>query len=318
VVSVATPSALADMGVMAEGSALSWPISEYQGKTLQLASFYPQGQKQRTIEIFNKGTAAFDFKATPSAPWIKLSQQSGRVNDQQNLRVSIDWQQLALGEHQGEVHVEGTGWGGAHIQITAVKTAPQQAIGFAEADGYIAIDAASGQMVGNNAQRWWQKIPGHGRGDASMAAMTKLDYQVGASAAAIRQSAYLEYPLWLQQAGRFTLEAIIAPTLELQPGRGLRFAVGLNDEPLQQIDTLADRSNTAWEQAVLDGVRTVQIPLHFKKPGPHKLRIYLVDPALVLQKLMLDTGGLQPSYLGPPQSPFLKKAPLERSSTTAD
>jgi hypothetical protein len=108
------------------------------------------------------------------------------------------------------------------------------------------------------------------------------------------------------------LQAIIAPTLELQPGRGLRFAVGLNDEPLQQIDTLADRSNTAWEQAVLDGVRTVQIPLHFKKPGPHKLRIYLVDPALVLQKLILDTGGLQPSYLGPRQSPFLEKAPLER------
>lgn len=308
VVSVATPLPVADMGVMAEGSPLSWPITEYQGKNLHLQPFYPQGQRERQLEIFNKGTAPFEFKATASKPWIQLSQQNGKVTEQQTIAVSIDWDQAAAGENLGEVYVQGTGWGGARVHITAHKTAPITGQGFVDADGYIAIDAASGKVLANNSQRWWQKIPGHGRGEASMAAMTELDYQVGIKTADIQQSAALEYPLWLNQAGTFTLHAVVAPTLDLVPGRGLRVAISLNNEPPMLVDTLSDRSNTAWEQAVLDGVRTLQIPLQFNQPGAHKLRIYLVDPALVLQKLILDTGGLQPSYLGPLQSPYVGSA----------
>ena len=299
-------SAVAEMGVMAEGSASYWPATDYRGEQLALDSFYPQGQQQRKIEVFNRGTQAFPFTAKASTDWIQLSQTKGQIEVAETIQVSIDWSKVKTGLNIGEVHVQGTGWGGAKIKVSAMKPETEPTSGFVEADGYIALEAASAKVQGNNKHSWWQLIPGHGRGEASMAAMTELDYQIKD----IRKAPYLEYPLYFHASGEFTLHSVIAPTLDLVPGRGLRFAVALNNDEPQIIDSLADKSPSVWNNAVLDGVRTIKSSIKVNKAGEHKLRIYLVDPALVLQKLMIDTGGLKPSYLGPEQSQkIVKKLP---------
>ncbi|MBN7818585.1 glycosyl hydrolase 115 family protein [Bowmanella yangjiangensis] len=293
--------AVADMGVAIEGSALSWPLNEPEGQDLVLPEFTLYGQKQRYIDVFNKQSAPFDFIAKTSAPWITLSHETGNVETLQRVWVSIDWQQLPVGEHQGWVHVQGTGWGGARIFVQAKKNAPPKGSGFVEADGYVAMSAARANIRGNTEKAWWATVPGHGYFGQSTSSFTHIDYVWQPHEA----TPYLEFPLYLFSQGEFDLHLWLAPSLGFVPDRGMRLAVGLDEQTPVTLDMLADNSQQEWERTVLDGLRKVTTPIKVEQPGHQKLRVYLRDPGVVLQKLILDTGGLYPSYLGPPESQYI-------------
>jgi len=40
-------------------------------------------------------------------------------------------------------------------------------------------------------------------------------------------------------------------------------------------------------------------------PGAHTLTIWMIEPAVLIEKIVMDTGGHLPSYLGPPESMIL-------------
>jgi hypothetical protein len=103
------------------------------------------------------------------------------------------------------------------------------------------------------------------------------------------------------------VEAIIDPTLKFVQGRGLRYALSFDDQPPQIVtavpaDYTALDGNHDWETTVTDSVRKVKTSLTVSKAGYHTLKFWMVDPGVVLQKLVVNLGGVQPSYLGPPES----------------
>lgn len=41
---------------------------------------------------------------------------------------------------------------------------------------------------------------------------------------------------------------------------------------------------------------------YIKNTGKHLVKFWMVSPGVVLQKMVLDMGGIKPSYLGPPET----------------
>jgi hypothetical protein len=66
----------------------------------------------------------------------------------------------------------------------------------------------------------------------------------------------------------------------------------------------AGDSNRSWEESVRINARYASATVSIEKPGYHTLKFWMVDAGVVLQKVIVNTGGLRPSYLGPPESYF--------------
>lgn len=109
----------------------------------------------------------------------------------------------------------------------------------------------------------------------------------------------------LATRGDVTVELQCAPSLDYQSGDGLRLAVSFDDAPAQivKLDTWATLQT--WERSVADGIRRVTTKHRIDHSGPHVLKYWMVTPGVVLERIIIDAGGVRPSYLGPNESPQL-------------
>ena len=284
---------------------------------LRLATFDDFNRQTRAIDIFNRGDRPFDWTAAANRPWIQLSPDSGEVTQGQRLHVSIDWSQVPLGRQAGDIEIRQRGGAEVTVHVTAfhpVSPGRESLDGFVEANHYVSIEAAhfTGETTAGGAR--WVEIPDYGE---TLSAMTIFPV-TAASLMPPRAAPTLKYRVYLFDSGKVRLQALLAPTLNFVPGRGLRYAVSIDDQTPVIVDALADDSQKAWATAVSDGVRKVTTILHVASPGYHTLQFRMIDPGVVLEKLVLalrnpdaprasrkavPSGPAVPgSYLGPPES----------------
>jgi hypothetical protein len=294
-----TPEA-AEMGVAVEGR--TEPITSGAA----LPAFDAINRQNAYIDVFNRGKQPFDFSAAVSAPWIVLSATYGRVDADQRLWVGIDWNKVPAGPADGMVTLSGAG-GTVAVTVNAFNPTDvtrDSLVGFVEGRGVVSIEPEHFTKRTEAGENRWTKIDDYGRTLSGMRSMAQVD---APSATPGKDSPCLEYRMYLLTAGPAEVTAITAPTLNFVPDRGVRYAVSFDDEA-PQVVTLVRRGfqarsgNPEWEKLVADNANAGKSRHVLATPGYHTLKIWMVDPAVVMQKLIVDLGGLKPSYLGPPES----------------
>jgi hypothetical protein len=273
---------------------------------LGLPIFEAGQQQSRTIDIANRGTEPFRYTTEASTPWIHINHASGTVSTDQHILVSIDGSSLPAGLSDGSVvirHLDAAWDSPVTIMIRARKVAGAVS-GFAEANGFVSIEAA--HFSANHASEGvkWEEISGFGETLSGMEAFpVTAESTVPPSARAC-----MDYSFFLYDSGARALSSILAPTMSFAPGRGLRYSVAIDGMPPTIVDAWASNTQADWARAVSDGVHRVSTPLGYLATGQHTLQFCRVDPGVVLERLIISHDTTSPTYLGPPESAFFSPA----------
>jgi len=104
----------------------------------------------------------------------------------------------------------------------------------------------------------------------------------------------LVYDMYLFHSGDARLDIDCLPTKPVAPDRGVRLAVGIDGE--------APRILSGKGGDVLANLRRLSTLVKIIAPGKHALTVWMVDPGVVIDKLVLEFSPPKDSYLGPPES----------------
>ncbi len=155
----------------------------------------------------------------------------------------------------------------------------------------------------------WHIIPNIGRDGDGI-----TTFPVTATPAANPPS--LDYDFDATDTGNLNVNLYFSPTLNFSgESKGLQYAVSIdNDQPQTVSIDKDDHNQKEWSNWVANNIiiTTTRHPITAK--GPHTLHYTMISPSIILQKLVLDFGGMKPSYLGPSIAKAGNNAPQNTSS----
>ncbi len=174
---------------------------------------------------------------------------------------------------------------------------------FFERDGVVSMLAGNFSNVVNTSSIKWKTIPQIGREGNGI---TTFPVTAAAKPSFTNTSPRVEYTIWVTDSGMVKLLAYFSPTLNLfNEAEGLQYAVSIDDDQPQILSLNKEDKNSIsgiWNSWVANNVIIKTSQHKLSKPGLHTVKYWAVSPAVILQKLVLDCGGLKPSYLGPPET----------------
>ena len=171
----------------------------------------------------------------------------------------------------------------------------------------------------------WVFLPGLGRGKGNMGIEP-----VTAKSRPLGDGATLEYDINFSQSGKQKLALGILPTNDVNPARGLRIGVRVDDGEMQTIDARQGYVDTFNEYTkeniarskvlkplprpasdiylsgtrqrmrseVFDNLRWLSIDLDIPTAGNHTVKVVMIDPEIVVEKLIVNPDNEHPSYHG--------------------
>lgn len=188
------------------------------------------------------------------------------------------------------------------VNKTSEDLIPKTAKGniFYSVNNYVSIEADHYTKAVNANGITWKVLPDHGR---TGSAITVFPVTAGIQKPG-GNSPHLQYETYFTPGGdSIKINACFSPTLNFHNDEGLKYAISIDEEEPQIISLNKDDNiNRTWEGWVANNIIIKTSAHKISGKGKHVLKFWMVNPGVVLQKIVVDNGGIEPSYLGPPET----------------
>jgi hypothetical protein len=170
---------------------------------------------------------------------------------------------------------------------------------FQEKNGYVSIEAEHFARSNNSDRIHWEVIPDFGKTQSGVTTFPQNAYPK------TDENIYLEYDINFESKGEFEVQLLLAPTLNFNHNKGLRYEISFDGQAPQVVNFNGHYKGELgrWQSEHIIKSLTKHL---ISQPGKHTLRFRVLEPGIVLEKVLINTGGLKPSYLGAPESEILQ------------
>lgn len=298
------------IGVAASGGRVYTPGGTSSNtQLLSMDSYAPQADK-RWVEVFARKNGTFSYSIISNTSYVKLSQATGNIkapggpSDIRSL-ISVDWKSAPNGRSTTQITIKRTDSGSTESVVLTLplekRSVPSGFKGFVESGGVVSMEVDHYTTIETKNGLAYIVLPGYGRTRAGLKTWPVTSGPQTPSTGP--KVSYSFYTFSTTTQAQLTVH--LGTSINHDPSRPLRYAFAIDNGvaiTVQPVPTHAMGSlPTGHTESTIAGgwasKSTVSIPA-----GAHTLNLWLLEPGVVIQKLVLDVGGLRTSAQGPPES----------------
>ena len=261
-------------------------------------------QEKYFIDVFLSDSVRVHWNATSSAEWIRVSVSKGVLEPVQNknshrIWVSIDWSKVPKAENFKGVLTFTVGGKKFDISIEAFQPARNELStfkGFVESNRMVSVHAKHfSDKISRQASEWILK-DGLGRADGALSATVSNLFKIPDTTNLQNNAGYAAYDFLSFSETPLTVTVYTLPTHPLNPTFGMRYGISIDDGTVKIVDFKTVGRSEEWKQNVLSNsaARTVSFPA--LTSGRHTLKIFAIDPAVALDRILITFGNQQKAY----------------------
>lgn len=289
---------------------------DWSAKTIYMNAFLQKDIESTELIVANGGAESFSYRIECENDLVSFSATEGTVLLEERILVSVDRAKLvaqimeepcdeAVSKKEVFFFVRSeAGNVKVIIPIEVVRTQITEAMTFLPNDNYISIEAVHYAQKADTETGQFLELKDYGKTLAGMKAFPSTTYfEPGVNAPSIT------YQLWVPQSGSYDVVVYSAPGNPVRRGNNLCFGLQINHNEIMKVSTVSQSFDAGtngcreWEQGVLNQIHITKKAMEFKQ-GMNTLTIYAMDPAFVLEKIVVakDFEQVPESYLGPRES----------------
>ncbi len=280
--------------------------------TLSLPPFDNLHKQKFFVDIFLSKNETIQWTSKVSNNWIRLSKTNGSLNampnnNQERIWVDVDWTKMTKNEKSPGIVTFAAGGNSVdlHIQVNNINASQLFTYkGFVERNGHIAINAAHFSRQANKSDITWSVVDGLGyTGKSVQASPIIVNDKPTVNKDSIKKfQSYVEYDFYTLTPIKPIAHIFALPTHPINNSFKVRYALSVDDGPLQIADIKTFGRSEEWKQNVLKNRAERKIQMPYLAAGKHTLKIYTIDPGVVIDEIRIDLGGLKTAYSSLPET----------------